>query len=267
MTFFRFLFFTLSVTACFACKHIKTDSTEKIRRVTFKDVIAEGDISSDTIYNGLIKFYDRATNKLVIEAYYKTGKLDGRRKSFYLNGKIKNIAFYENGMQNGTVSYFDSTGKLASKQDSYYDLLVGNHIEYENGKPSKYYFTSFDEEDMFYINYDSVKNREIKKINNGRFFFWHARDIFNTDENSINKQFFIYIINPPNFHFQYSLCIIDNRDSILRTEKMFDSSKIWDTFILDQTKVNAGERYALRLAFDRSLNDGEGEYGDMLKKL
>jgi antitoxin component YwqK of YwqJK toxin-antitoxin module len=157
MLFFHSLLFTLLMTICFACKQVKTDPKGKIRRVTFENVIAEGNISSDTIYNGLIKFYDKATNKLVIEGYYKKGKLDGKRKAFYENGKIKNITFYENGKQNGTSSCFDSTGQLTSKQDCYYDLLVGSHIEYKNTKPRKYYFTSFDEEDVFYINYDLLK--------------------------------------------------------------------------------------------------------------
>jgi hypothetical protein len=53
----------------------------------------------------------------------------------------------------------------------------------------------------------------------------------------------------------------------LRTEKTFDSNKIWETFILDGTRLNTGERYALRLEFDRSLNNEEGEKGDMLKRL
>jgi hypothetical protein len=97
---------------------------------------------------------------------------------------------------------------LTSKQDCYYDLLVGSHIEYKNTKPRKYYFTSFDEEDVFYINY-SIENREIKKINNGHFFFWHAMNILDIDKNLINKEFFIYIINPPDFNFKYSLCIIN----------------------------------------------------------
>jgi len=270
MAFFRFLFFVSLFTVCLSCKYDVKNSKAKLKRIIIEDVIAEGDISSDTVFNGLIKFYDTTTNQLVIEANYKNGKLDGKRTDFYLNGKIKNIGFYENGKQTGTVSSFDSVGQLTLKQDYYYDLPVGSHIEYENSKPSKYYFTSFDKEDLFYINYDSINNKEIKKINDTHFFFWHARNIAaitTTEKKLENQEYFIYIVNPPDFHFQYSLCIISDRDSIMRTEKMFDKNKVWDTFILDRTKLTSGERFALRLEFDRSLNNDEGEKGDMLKRL
>lgn len=271
MTLNRFLVFAFILTTIlFSCKQNKTNSTDKVRRLTIEDVVAEGDISSDTVFNGLIKFYDTTTNSLVIEAYYKNGKLHGKRIDYYLNGKTKNIGFYESGKQTGTVSYFDSTGQLTSKQDFYYDLKAGSSIEYKNGKPSKYYFTSFDNEDLFSIDYDTLLNKEIKKINDNSFFFWHSSDIATittTDRKLEGNEYFIYLINPPDFNFEYSLCVINNKDSILRTEKLFDNTKLWETFTLDTTRLKKGERFSLRLAFDRDLNDGEGEKGDMLKRL
>jgi len=270
MTLIRFLVFAIIVTIISSCKQNKANSTDKVRRFTIEDVVAEGDISSDSIFNGLIKFYDTTTNNLVIEAYYKNGKLNGKRIDYYLNGKIKNIGFYDNGKQTGTVSYFDSTGQVTSKQDFYYDLKAGSSIQYNNEKPVKYYFKSLDNEDLFSIDYDTVFNKEINKINDNSFFFWHSSDIAaitTTDKKLEGDEYFIYLINPPDFNFQYSLCLINNKDSILRTEKLFDRAKMWETFTLDPSSINKGERFALRLAFDRDLNDSEGEKGDMLKRL
>ena len=269
MTLSRVLTFILILTIL-SCEQEKTNPNVNSRRIIVEDVIAEGDISLDTVFNGLIKFYDTTTNQLVIEAFYKNGKLNGRRKDYYLNGKLKNIGYYENGKQTGSISHFDTAGQLTSKQDYYFDLQVGSNIQYKNGKPSEYYFTSFDNETLFYINYDSVYNKEIKTINNDQFFFWHINEvatITTMDKKLEGDECFIYLINPPDFNFEYSLCVMNNKDSILRTEKKFDKTKIWGTFILDRTRLNKGERFGLRLAFDRALNNEEGEKGDMLKRL
>lgn len=258
------------ISSMFSCNEQSSIKPHNAKRILIEDVFAEGNISSGTTFNGLIKFYDTATNKLVIEAFYKNGQLDGKRTDYYRNGKPKNVGYYERGKQNGTVTHFDSTGEVTSKQDFYYDLKAGSKIEYKNGKPAKYFFSSFDNSDLFYLNYDSIFNIEIKKINDNSFFFWHINDIASittTDTKLERKEGFIYIINPPEFNFEYSLCIINNKDSILRTEKVFNKFRIWDTFIIDQTKLKTGERFSLRLSFDRSLNDDEGEKGDMLKRL
>jgi len=270
MSSFRLLHFIFLLTFILSCDQNKSSPKIKTRKVIIEDVIAEGNISSDTILNGFIKFYDTTTKRLVIEAFYKNGKLNGKRKDYYLNGKIKNIGYYENGKQTGTVSYFDTAGQLTSKQDYYFDLKVGNNIQYKNGKPSEYYFTSFDNETLFYINYDSVYNKEIKTINNDHFFFWHINDvatISTTDRKLEGDECFIYLVNPPDFNFEYSLCVINSKDSILRTEKKLDKTKIWDTFILDRARLNKDERFTLRLSFDRDFNDEKGEKGDMLKRL
>jgi hypothetical protein len=256
-------------TILFACKE-KKSQVPKTRKIILEDVFAEGNISDDSVFHGLIKFYDTNTKKLAIEAYYEEGIIDGKRIDYYPNGTMKSLGFYENGKQNGTVIFYDSLGAITSKQDFYYDLKAGNNIVFSREKPSEYYFKSLESYNLFYVNYDSIKDKKIEKINDKSFFFWNIND-FTTVSNSgtVNesKIGFIYILNPPDFNFEYSLCVINNKDSILRTEKTFEKSRIWDTFVLDQTKLKAGERYSLRLSFDRSLNDDDGEKGDMLKRL
>ena len=256
--------------AIFSCKENKTNPKIQTRRVLIDDVIAEGDISSDTIYNGLIKFYDTATNQLISETFYKNGKINGKRKDYYLSGGIKNIGYYENGRQIETASHFDSSGQLTLKQDFYYDLRVGNNVEYTDGKPTKYYFISFDNEELFYLNYDSIQTKNVRTLNNYHFFFFHSDSVTTisiSGKESADKDYFIYIINPPDFNFEYSLVIINDRDSILKVEKRFNQAKIWDTFTFNQSKLKTGERYSLALKFDLTLIGRKKEEVLMFKRL
>jgi len=254
----------------FSCKGAETNSKIKTGRIIVDDVIAEGNISTDTVYNGLIKFYDTTTHQLVGETFYEKGKLNGKRKEYYLNGKIKNVGYYESGKQTGTLANFDSTGALSSSQDFYYDLKGGSNIEYKNGKPNKYYFTSFDNENLVYIDYDSIRNKEIKEINSYHFFFLHTNDfttISTSGKKFDGKEYFIYIPNPPGFNFEYSLVILNGSDSIIKVEKKFDKTKIWDTFTPDQLNLKKGERFSLRLEVDLDILGREEEKGVMLKRL
>jgi antitoxin component YwqK of YwqJK toxin-antitoxin module len=261
--FYKLIYFSFLV-LLFSCKD------HKIRRIISDDLIAEGEISSDTIYNGKIKFYDTATNKLVIDEVYENGKLNGQRTDYYLNGKIKSIGYWSDDKELGTVSLFDSSGKMSSQENFYYGLQVGSEIEYKNQKVNEYYFYSFERKVLFYIDYDSILNVPTKQINNDRFFFYRidsVATISTSDKRLKWNQYFIYLINPPDFHFQYSLCIINKNDSILHLEKKFNSENAWDTFILDSTKLNSGERFSLRLIYDKTMSKGKGEKGDMRKRL
>jgi antitoxin component YwqK of YwqJK toxin-antitoxin module len=243
---------------------------QKSRRVITGDLIAEGEISSDTVFNGDIKFYDLSTNKITIKAIYKNGKLNGEKTDYYLNGKIKGVGYYKDDKIAGTVKYYDSGGKLTSQQDFYYGLPVGSNIEYTRGKAGDYYFFSFEHEVLFYINYDSIGNIPTKEINDNRFFFYRidsVSTIATTDKSLKWSQYFIYLINPPNFNFQYSLCIVNAKDSVIQIEKKFKNTDSWDTFTLDSTKLDGGNRFTLRMTYDRKMSEGKGESGDMRKRL
>ena len=92
------------------------------RRVLVEDVYAEGDISKDTVFNGLIRFYDTSHNRLVMVASYKNGVLDGPRTDYYKsgrpetkikyeNGKIKEQGQYLNGIRDQVWTIFYESGK------------------------------------------------------------------------------------------------------------------------------------------------------------
>jgi len=245
-------------------------NTRLKRRIIIDNTTVEGDISPDTVYNGRIRFYDTATNNLVIDANYRKGKLEGKSIEYYLNGKIKNVAYYNNNKTLGTVTYYDSSGKLTSKQDFYYGIKVGSDIAYKNDTVSKYYFSSLDDNDLFSISYDTITNKGIYKINgNGKFFFHNnlVRGIATNGTIQERIEYFIYLPNPPDFHFQYSLCIVDQKDNTLSVEEKFDMSKPFAMFIIDPNKLKDGERFAIKLSFSRQLNDKYGEKGDLFKHL
>lgn len=240
------------------------------RRIILDNTTVEGDISSDTIYNGRIRFYDTATNKLVIDANYRKGKLEGKSIQYYLNGKIKNVEYYNNNKILGTATFYDSSGKLASKQDYYYGIKVGSDIAYKNDTVSEYYFSSLDGNDLFSIRYDTITNKGIYKINGNAKFFFHNNLVKGIATNGTTQErieYFIYLPNPPDFHFQYSLCIVDQKDNTLSVQEKFDMSKSFTTFIIDPNRLKDGERFAIKLSFIRQLNDNYGEKGELFKHL
>lgn len=259
------IFFLLTIIN-FSC----SNNNIRTRRVLVDDVFAEGEISSDTVFNGLINFYDTSTNKLVLKAFYKEGIINGKRIDYYSNGKVRYIGNYFYGKEHGDLSYFDTSGNLEQRETKYFDLRVGSLIEYNNKKPSRYFFTAFDQEDLFKIHYDTIKNKLIDKINSSKFFFWTEKTIDIFEENGSKRketEIFIYLVNPPEFNFKYSLCILNNKDSILSTVRKFKQSNIFDKFTIDKTSLLDGQRFALRLTFDRGYDKGIGEKGSMMKKL
>ena len=237
---------------------------QKVKRVIVDDVIAEGEIAHDTIYNGIINFYDTATKKLVQTANYKAGVLDGNRIDYYSNGKINVQLHYDNGKINGEVKIFDTTGKLEQTQNLYYDLRVGPSIEYKNSQVSQYYFYSLENKELLHINYDSIQGKSIEQINDTSLFFFHLNE-FTTP---LNKDLFLYLPNPPNLNFKYSVCIIDNKYQIKQTIKACISKESWEKINLNYLLLKSNELFAIRLTVDNEFDGNDNtRLTYMFKKL
>jgi antitoxin component YwqK of YwqJK toxin-antitoxin module len=54
--------------------------------------------------------------RLYIESSYFEGRLDGDYRSFWPNGKTREIGRYADGKRTGLYQWFDETGKLVSEQ-------------------------------------------------------------------------------------------------------------------------------------------------------
>ena len=245
---------------------ISSCDNEKSKRVKVDDVIAEGNISKDTIYNGLIKFYDTATKQLVMTANYKDGILDGDRIDYYSTGKRKLQLHYQCGKINGEVKLFDSTGEVTLSQNIYFDLRVGSSIEYRNKQIGQYYFYSLENNELLHINYDSAKGKKIEQLNDTSFFFWHYNDRVSSDLNVPKTELFIYLPNPPKFNFEYSLCIINHQYDIRQTIKVFSQDKSWEVIDLDYSMLREGESFAIKLTVDHEF-DSDDSLATMFKRL
>jgi hypothetical protein len=245
---------------------ISSCDTKKDKRIRVDDVFADGEISKDTVYNGLIKFYDTATKQLIQTANYKEGILDGDRIDYYINGKTKLQLQYKNGKINGEVKIFDSTGEISETQNIYFDLRVGPSIEYKNKQVSQYYFYSIENKELLHINYDSIEGKKIDQLNDTSFFFWHFNDYSTSESNTPKTDLFLYLPNPPKFNFQYSLCIIDDKYNIKQTIKDLNPEKSWDIVNLDYTSLKSNESFAIRLTIDNEL-DNDDRIASMFKRL
>ena len=254
---FFILLLALTISSC---------DSKKIKRVKVDDIIAEGNISKDTIYNGIIKFYDTATKQLVQTANYKEGILDGDRIDYYTTGKRKLQLHYQNGKINGEVKIFDSTGEVFQTQNIYFDLRVGPSIEYKNKQVGKYYFYSLENKELVHINYDSVKGKRIEQLNDTSFFFWHYNDYSTIESSKPKTDLFIYLPNPPMFNFQYSLCIITNKYDTRHTIKEFTQNKSWEVINLDYSMLRADESFAIKLTVDNEFDNDDG-IATMFKRL
>lgn len=249
---FTWLFIVIGFSYLFSCKD------NKIRSIKIGEEIANGKISADTTYDGLIKFYDVKSNKLIRECTYLHGILHGKRIDYYINGQIADKFFYENGKQNGYASVFDTNGNLLNKDFYYYDIKTGPSIDYLNGKISGYWFYSLNGDALFTLQYDSLKGKRITDTHSG-YFFYHVNDFMDLTDSGFSEkkqEYFLYTPNPPKYNFDYSLVIVENGYNIKSTIKRFDNDLPWSTFSLNKN-LDSTEKFALKLLIRDSINGGD----------
>lgn len=236
-TYYIFLIFFLTLTGCTSNESvIIIDSSTK----------AVGDISKDTTYNGLIRFYNLKTGKLISTANYLNGLQNGENVDYAEDGKIISKANYVDGKQNGTISFYDKTGKPEFQYFSYYGLKVGESIRYRHGRPSVYQFYSFDNKLIFDINYDSVGTKKITDLQED-FFFFTIRS-FSPGDNLTDKrsELFLYLPTPPNYQFKYSLVSVDEKFEVKKEIKFFPIDERWAIYELP-VDIDKGTKLSLRL--------------------
>lgn len=235
-------FILVALCFCFGC--INKERTIVID----SNVKATGNIGPDTVYEGKISFYNIHSNKLLSTANYSNGVINGESIEYYDNGVISSRLNYEQGKKNGIVSLYSKAGELENEYFTYYDLKVGENVHYRNGVTSSYSFYSFDNKRLFFINYDSVASNPITKIQDG-FFFFTVRN-FHLINNSNNQiEIFLYTPNPPNYDFQYSLVVVDEKFTLKKEIEKFPRSNRW-TIFSNEVQKGINEKLALRLEID-----------------
>jgi hypothetical protein len=214
-----------------------------------------GDISSDSVYNGDIKFYDSATDLLSEEAEYKNGLLNGKRTNYYRNGKVFSILNYEYGKNVGYNRYYDSFGSLESKDYFYYDFKVGPSISYVSGEPKIYDFYAFDNNLIYSLDYDSLKGNIITNLEKDFFHIisYDSVEYFDGNKSSVGLKFLIYQLNPPKYDFNYDVVLIDSAYNVIRVVNKLNSNFPFCFFGVPNLKEGK-YFYALRLEVFDSLN-------------
>lgn len=231
--------------------------TKKEKSVKFFQYKAVGNISRDTVFNGVIKFYDTSSNQLACEGTYNEGKLEGLYKEYYIHGPISEIRNYEKNKLNGEIKQFDSAGKLIRQEYYYYDLRVGPCINYKNDVPDKYTFLSLDNTPLLEIDYNLAKSKMITQVISDFFFFHKSEysDAIRGDLSSQKNELFIYTPDPPNYNFRYSIVLLDSLKNIKKEVQNFNSKQPWSTFQFDPS-LNS-DFYAIRLLVKDSIAGGD----------
>lgn len=222
------------------------------RRIITDGFIVEGNIGKDSIYNDKIKFYDPSTNRLISEAFYINDTLNGERVEYYPNGNKWVILNYKDGKENGYTIFNDSAGNIKEKQFYYYGLRVGPSVSYKNGQLNEFRFFSFDNVLLFYINYDSVKNKTISDWQDSFFYISKSNAVETKigqpfDSIKQKNEYFIYLIEPLEYNFVYSLCLIDEKYNIHKTLRRFDTKDYWAIFNIDSDTEISNKYYAVKL--------------------
>jgi antitoxin component YwqK of YwqJK toxin-antitoxin module len=243
-------------------------NNNKERILSINDTInAQGHfiIERDTIYQGLIKFYDKRNGKLIQQANYLNGIEDGKRTDYYKNGEIAAVTDYSHGHINGESKAYDENGRLTLLMNFYYDLQVGPVMTYANDSLVAYSFHSFEGEPLMFLEYDSLIYKPITKMVTD-FFFFKKRNLIEVFDYGVKEQkseYFVYTPHPPKYNFRYSLVIIDDNYKEEKTIQSLNNKTSWSNFSLTES-LESTNHYALKLLIFDSIVGGDIT---MLKKL
>ena len=215
----------------------------------------EGNISRDTVYNGLIRFFTTKFHTLETEANYREGKLHGRSVDYYKNGQERMISSYENGKINGYAYYFLEDGTLSERIFYYHGLYFGPHTSYKNGKPYYYKFLSLEGQELFGFEYDYEK-KVVKKHSEDAFFFYYPRVLDIYGDEVAKTMYLVYLPNPPYFRFKYDLVITDSAYNIYYQRPLVDSIGFMNV-VLDPPLDAPTKFHALRLNIYDSTDHSE----------
>jgi hypothetical protein len=232
--------------------------SRNIRSVNLGDgVRAEGRITDDTTFDGVIKFYDGKTNQLIEVGNYVNGIHNGFDTIYNKNGSIAYSADFSGDKQNGYSYHFDSAGNLIEKSYNYYGLNVGGSINYLNDSVKEYYFYDLDENLLLYIDYDSIKGSKFGESHHILFFFHDSnyRTYDNRGAVHSGKTYFVYTPNPPKFDFKYSFVAIDSAYKIHAVLNEISNKQPWSIVNINWKPENPNQQLALRLELRDSINN------------
>lgn len=75
-------------------------------------------------------YYHKSSKEVMTREFYKNGKMDGIKTTFYPNGKITEEITYKNGIKEGPNNYYSYNGVLLKKLIYEEDKLHGPALHY-----------------------------------------------------------------------------------------------------------------------------------------
>ncbi len=231
-----------------ACTH------KSARTITVGGHLVIGNISNDTVYNGLIKFFDKKTYKLLEEGTYLNGIKNGVFKRFNSNGTLSSEFTYRDDNENGIANIYNEFGKIYSSDYYYYGLRCGNSVKYQGGKLKSYSFFSLDNSRLMHFEYDSIMGRHLNNIVDNFYFYSVSQYSNRVQDSSTNLEIFLYTPNPPMQEFNYSLVKVDKKYNVTTTLENFDKAKPWSKFSIVNKFDTLNGSFAIKLRIIDTIN-------------
>jgi len=100
-------------------------------------VVSTGVVSNQQ-RQGLWKYFDAKTNKLITEGNFEDNVQDGKWTTYHPDGKKRMELEYKNGKLFGPAKIYDADGYLKRDLTFQDSVLIGNFVEYygKTGQPS-----------------------------------------------------------------------------------------------------------------------------------
>jgi len=139
----------------------KNDNSENVSFFSKEGLLQSKGKMMEKLRIGKWIFYHKDGKTIMLEEFYKNGKLNGESKVYYANGKLTEVLHYTNGKLNGNYKrysirgflyqdltyvndilngpatfYNRKTGKILSKGIFKNNKRIGSWKHYENGKPT-----------------------------------------------------------------------------------------------------------------------------------
>ncbi len=241
-------------------------SSDNFQTITKGDYIVEGNITKDSIYNGLIKSYNKGTKKLFSECGYANGIKNGEYKQFNENGTLIENLFYKDGKEYGIAKIYGDDGIIYSQDYYFYGLRVGNSLKYKNNLLKTYSFISLENTVLMQFDYDSLRGHHLPDLIKNLYFYTrteYSESVADTFQTKI--EYFLYTPNPPMQEFIYSLVKVDQSKKVLSTVQIFDNNQPWSKFDVDFNLDSPNSLYALKLRIIDTINNNNATLIRVLK--
>lgn len=107
------------------------DGMTDVKYYTIKGKLVSEGKMKDKDRVGEWLYYQEKSNDVLSREFYKNGKLDGKKTTYYSNGKLTEELNYENGEMLGENNYYSPDGVLLKKLKYVNDQLQGPATYYD----------------------------------------------------------------------------------------------------------------------------------------